>query len=605
MTTATGGTTTTRGLWRLAGVGEIFAVDLRTLALLRIGLAVMILADLVLRARDLRAHYTDFGIMPRAVIGDFMHPASFSLHLLNGSAWYQGGLFVLAGLMALTLLVGYRTRLAIIVSWLLLVSLQMRNSMILSGEDHLLVLLTFWAMFLPIGARYSVDAALDSSGEVRANRFVSIAGAALLVQGMSMYFFSALLKSDARWVPDGTAVYFALQLDYLVTPLALWFRQFETLMQGLTFYVWWLELVGPVLIFSPLFFRPLRAVLQLLFMSMHFGFFLFLQIGLFPFISILMNLTFTQGWVWDWLETRLRRPRATGMVMFYDGECDFCHKICRLLRTFLILPGVEIVPAQTDPAIHALMQKHDSWVVRDGDGDTHVRWDAMRAVFDASSIFFWLGPVVALRRSGDRLYGWVARNRGRLSGFSGRYLPFRPVRVSTSPVVSIVALGFMGFVFAQNLSTVPALSFRPGDGFVTVRQALGLYQNWSMFAPHPEITSPWPVIPGVLRDGTPVDVYNRTEGLPTLDKPQLVHRAYENYRWRKYISNIEDRSYDANATDFALAYGRYLCRRWNEDAAPGRELDRFEILFQVEWTNPPGQPKRTVTRRVWNHACFG
>jgi len=61
-----------------------------------------------------------------------------------------------------------------------------------------------------------------------------------------------------------------------------------------------------------------------------------------------------------------------------------------------------------------------------------------------------------------------------------------------------------------------------------VRQYLGLYQNWSMFAPHPEITSPWPVIPGILRDGTPVDVYNRTEGLPTLNKPQLVHRVSKN-----------------------------------------------------------------------------
>jgi len=25
----------------------------------------------------------------------------------------------------------------------------------------------------------------------------------------------------------------------------------------------------------------------------------------------------------------------------------------------------------------------------------------------------------------------------------------------------------------------------------------------------------------------------------------------------------------------------------------------------VEWTNPPGQPKRFKTRRVWVHECFG
>ena len=84
-----------------------------------------------------------------------------------------------------------------------------------------------------------------------------------------MYFFSALLKSDAQWVPDGTAVYYALQLDYLVTKFALWFRQFETLLQGLTYYVFVLELVGPILMFSPILHRPLRLFLMLAFMAMH------------------------------------------------------------------------------------------------------------------------------------------------------------------------------------------------------------------------------------------------------------------------------------------------------------------------------------------------
>ncbi|MBT6405253.1 MAG: hypothetical protein HOK11_12560 [Rhodospirillaceae bacterium] len=589
---------------RWAGIREIFAIDLRTLALLRIGLAVMILTDLILRARDLRAHYTDFGIMPRAVIDGYMHPASFSLHLMSGAIWFQALLFVLAALLALMLLAGYRTRSMTVLSWGMLVSLQMRNPMILSGEDNLLILLLFWAMFLPIGARYSVDAALDNNSDALPNRFVSIASAALLIQGMSMYLFSALLKSDARWVPDGTAVYFALQLDYLVTPLSLWFREFETLLQGLTYYVWGLELIGPILIFSPIFHRPLRALFQLAFMSMHFGFFLFLQIGLFPFISILMNLTFTQGWVWDWLGTRLHRPSGTGMVLYYDRDCDFSLKICRLLKTFLILSDTPIVPAQSDPAMHALMQKHDSWVVHDGDGRDHVRWQAMQAVFAASPILFWLAGPIALRRHGDRLYGLVARNRGKLSGFTARVLPFRPVRVTPSPAGQILALGFMGFVLVQNLSTLPTLSFRPGDSFIAVRQALNLYQNWTMFAPHPEITSPWPVIPGVLRDGTPVDAYRGTRGAPSLEKPAIVSHSYANYRWRKYLSNIEDRSYEADAGDFALDYGRYLCRLWNTDAAAGLELERFEILFPVEWTEPPGQPKRFEIRRVWVHECF-
>jgi hypothetical protein len=63
-----------------------------------------------------------------------------------------------------------------------------------------------------------------------------------------------------------------------------------------------------------------------------------------------------------------------------------------------------------------------------------------------------------------------------------------------------------------------------------------------MFAPHPEMNSPWPIIVGARRDGAIVDVYNRREGVPDLGDPTVVSAVYENYRWRKYLSILEDRS---------------------------------------------------------------
>ena len=203
---------------RIAGLRAIFGIDLRTLALFRLGLGLLLIVDLALRARDLAAHYTDIGILPRDVAVSVLSPGAFSLHLLNGTVWFQAALFVAAGLFAVMLMVGFRTRLATIASWVLLLSLQNRNPYILSGDDNLLMLLTFWAMFLPLGARYSVDMALDRRTRELPNAWFSVATLALLVQGMSVYFFSALLKSDPQWIPDGTAVYYALQLDYLVTP---------------------------------------------------------------------------------------------------------------------------------------------------------------------------------------------------------------------------------------------------------------------------------------------------------------------------------------------------------------------------------------------------
>ncbi|MBT5048547.1 MAG: HTTM domain-containing protein, partial [Rhodospirillaceae bacterium] len=219
---------------KIAAVRDIFGIDLRTLALFRVGLAFLLLIDLALRARDLTAHYTDLGILPRSMAVEFLSSGAFSLHLLNGTVWFQAGLFILAAFVAAMLLVGFRTRLVTIVSWVLLLSLQNRNPQILSSADNLILLLTFWAMFLPLGGRFSIDAALDRRSPPVPNAYYSMASIALLIQGMSLYFFGALLKSDAQWIPDGTAVYYALQLDYRVTSFALWLREFPSLLQGLT-----------------------------------------------------------------------------------------------------------------------------------------------------------------------------------------------------------------------------------------------------------------------------------------------------------------------------------------------------------------------------------
>ena len=43
---------------------ELFEIDLRSLALFRVGLAVSVLVDLGTRAFELEAHYTDAGVLP-------------------------------------------------------------------------------------------------------------------------------------------------------------------------------------------------------------------------------------------------------------------------------------------------------------------------------------------------------------------------------------------------------------------------------------------------------------------------------------------------------------------------------------------------------------
>src|SRR6266511_2656335 len=80
-------------------LGEVLGADLRSLAALRVTMAVLIIFDLLLRSRDLVAHYTDPGALPRvAVLDQTRSRWLISLHLINGTWEIQAMLFVIAGL---------------------------------------------------------------------------------------------------------------------------------------------------------------------------------------------------------------------------------------------------------------------------------------------------------------------------------------------------------------------------------------------------------------------------------------------------------------------------------------------------------------------------
>ena len=60
----------------------------------RIGLGGLLLLDLALRAFDLRAHYTDDGVLPRALVPPGTWDVGWSLHRLGGGSGFEAALFV-------------------------------------------------------------------------------------------------------------------------------------------------------------------------------------------------------------------------------------------------------------------------------------------------------------------------------------------------------------------------------------------------------------------------------------------------------------------------------------------------------------------------------
>ncbi len=285
---------------------QIFGSDLRSLAAFRIGLAVLIFFDLADRARDLRAHYTDWGVLPRGALLDlFLHPSCFSFHFMNGTWQWQLFLFALAFLSAAGLLVGYRTRFMTVASWILLVSLQNRNPLVLQGGDILFRMILFWAMFLPLGARCSMDRHLArASGETEPKMILTWATAAVLIQSVLLYLFAGILKTSAEWTKNYTAVYYAMSIDQLTTPLGHWLLGHPDLMKALSYLTVKVEIFGPLLFFIPFWTGFFRGVAILLLFGMQMGFGATIRVYIFPWICFCATFPMIPSVFWD------RLPRA-------------------------------------------------------------------------------------------------------------------------------------------------------------------------------------------------------------------------------------------------------------------------------------------------------
>ena len=286
-----------------AALARRLGVDARALAAFRAALGALLLVDLLLRARNLTAFYTDSGVLPRSLLYE-QHPAfaGVSLHALSGAAWAQVVLFSVAALAAVALLLGYRTRLATVLSWALLVSLHARNPLVLNAGDSVLRRLLFWGMFLPLGARWSVDAAQRDDARAVASqthgRVVGVASAALLAQAVLVYAVNAVLKLRGELWRNGTAVQYVFSLDQFTVLLGDALAQYPAVLSVLGHLWLGLLVASPFLLVLTGWWR---AVFAGLFVGAHAGMLLTMRLGLFPLISVAALLVFLPAVVWDGL----------------------------------------------------------------------------------------------------------------------------------------------------------------------------------------------------------------------------------------------------------------------------------------------------------------
>ena len=502
-------------------IEKSFGLDLRSLALFRIGLALVIIIDLSYRLSDLKAHYTDFGILPRGpLLEKFLDHRYWSFHLFSGTVFYQSLLFIIAIFIAFLLLVGFRTRTATILSWILLVSLHNRNPMVLNSGDVELRLLLFWAIFLPLGAYYSVDSALDTNFQLLPKRTISLCTLALTMQVCFVYWFAWLHKSDPIWHQEGSAVYYALSIDQFATPFGHFLLKFPSLLSFTTIVTLWIELLVPFLLFIPFKNDFFRLVTVVTFILLHLSFRAGLEIGLFAVISIVAWLAFIPSLFWNAIQCQL------------GGFVNLIFK----LRPFRLL--------------------------------------------------------------GKIIYNLLVKINLQNNFLCKQEFPHSR-KTNYSKINNLIVFILILCVTLWNLHTFAPNRYKLPALVREINLALRLDQKWDMFAPYPLIDDGWYVIPGILTDGTKVNLFQDDQPI-TWEKPSLVSGTYPNQRWRKYMMNLHMKK----NSEYRLYYGKYLCNNWNNRHENNQKLQKFSIYFMLEQTLPNYQKPTIEKLNLWNHYCF-
>ncbi len=588
-----------------------FSLDPRSLTLFRVGVGIILLVDfLCTRLPWFTLFYSEKGLLPfKSFLGDgsFQSVAS-SLNFVTPLLGYQIALFILAIIFFLMLLVGYKTKWALLGSWVLLVSFHSRNFLILNSGDVLLCLLLFWALRLPLGKYFSIEGALRNQKE---KPVFSINSIAFIFQILLVYFFAYILKTDEIWKTN-QGVYYALQLENFRTIWGDILLQYPGLMRVLSFITYYVIEVqaGFVFIFFGFLWRVKTALIFCMCLF-HLSLGVFLHLGLFPWICMVGWLALLPSEFWEKIKYYFSKRKKT-LKAYYDGDCSFCKKTIFLIHTFLILQKVLVFTIQSDKEAKKESEKTNSWVVFDPETGWHGRWQAFSILVSRSPLFFYLAPLLRSKWvsfAGDRFYGTTAKHRRRL----GYLLPklreeekqFK--KMGLSILLSVFFFFSFFYILAWNVRTV---NFQYYSQYMSTKwNGFGaffhLYQYWNMFAPKPMDTTGWIILSAVRKDTEEkIDLWR--EGKPlSMKKPKRYDTRFPIFRFRKMLENLvyEHKKYSKN-------YLLYLCHKWNKNH-PDKAVKSIKLIYMKQKVPPPGEDflppkkisirKRRCPRRLLSH----
>jgi hypothetical protein len=627
-------------------VEAALSLDLRSLALFRALFGAVIFADTLAGLRGLPVFFTDQGVLPReAALHLTEAQVGLSLHFLSGGLFCPVALALLTAAAALSFAVGYQTRAATIALWALTLSTHIRNPLVLQGSDYITRVLLFWALFLPLGERGSVDAALARRKEAASpeggiprdaaapasrpptsapNTHLSLATAAFVLQVALIYWSSARQKTDPEWRDAGTAVYYVLNVGSIATPLGQAIGAYPALCRALTAATLLIEEVGPVLALLPLFRGALRLAAVVLFVGFHLALHLCLKLGPFSYVAIAAWSAFLPGFVWDKIQNaRETSPKPVEISEKVPGTFPEPVEISeKLSGTFPEPVEISEKLSGTSPKPVEISEKLSGTSPKPVEISEKLSGTSPAPAEISQKPSGTSLPPVEISQRPSRTFPPPVEISQRPSGTSPPPVEISQRPSGTSPALvevsqrasdaslalakvfrrlqrisGAISLAALFVILWLNAGVLLGQSFRAPPALARASLAVGLHQEWGMFAPGPPKGDSWLVFEGTLSDGRQVDALG--PGAP-VDWERPFPSPFPGSPGENFTSSVIESLYEPERRYLA----RWICRRWDQARPAAERLAAIRIHYVVREIGPPGgAPAPLQSYLLWNQPC--
>jgi hypothetical protein len=599
-----------------------FTVDPRSLGLCRIGLGLLLLWDLLRRVPEISIWYSNQGLLPNHTA--LWRPGAeymFSFFFAASTVQEAACMFFLCALVFALFTVGYRTRLMHVLSFACIVSLHSRGIFLENGGDVVLNVLCAWTLFLPLGARFSVDAVLSSLrarrettiGELNDRAALpardilprrSLASLAILIELALIYYLNALHKTGWTW-RQGSAVHYVFYQERMVTWFGLLVRPYlqPWMTLRMTYTTWNIELLAPILILNPLFFTWTRRVAMVLLPGLHLAFAAVLNLGQFTFnmIGFYPLLLGPRDWR---LLARWFAPSATrARTVLVDERSPHAMALARLLLRLDAFERLSFAPLEAAPSA----KNGTSFAVENP--VTRERTIGARALAECLAALPCCLPLAAVLRVTavrallelflEPLATWLLRMA--VAHAAARRAPApSPARqwwsrglAGAREIAVVVAMVALGSQVLMENKVIPAkykVQSKWMQQFVTYPR---LFQGWFMFSPDVPTGERMVYVDALTVTGRHVDPYNEA-GSRVADLPveRIPPHMEQNEFWCDFTNRVPDND----------TYWKPL-KAWifdypNRTGNPDDRIVSFEAKLFEQDNPPPGErePRNPRTR---------